>query len=86
MQQEEKNTRKITVFMHLHAKKTSNFVEKFLKKDTVFLLYLYYLKFYKKKYFPGESHQIGNFICIHTTTLIIKIIASFSCKNYMFRV
>ena len=57
-----------------------------LQKDTAFLLYICYLKFYKKCYFPWESHLIWYFNWIHTTTLSIKLITSFSSKNYVLNV
>ena len=52
--------------------------KKNLQKNIVVLQYVcYYL------YFPGESHQIWHLNCIHTATLFIKIIVSFSTKNYV---
>jgi hypothetical protein len=72
-------------FIYVFMQKTSNIVGTFAKGHCIFTVpYICYLKFYKKCYFPWESHLIWYFNWIHTTTLSIKLITSFLSKNYMF--
>ena len=77
----KKNTLKITVFMYLHAK-SIHYRWQICKRTLYFTVSLL-LIILDKFYFLGESHQIWYFNCMHTATLIIKFIASFSSKNYV---
>jgi hypothetical protein len=79
-----KQEKKIPKNNRFHAssckQKTSNIVETFAKGHCIFTVSLLLKILWKKKTISGESHQTWYFNYIHTATLIIKIIASFSSK------